>query len=106
MPEEVRPHVVEVVLQGRPTWELDARQDVGKAIGTFQIKDEAGILLANPYVVFKADVVLLDPRTIFHEFQHARQHLTCELPAEELNDSKYEMAGAEWRAKQAEADFL
>jgi len=70
---------VEVVALGRPGSELCVRQDVESAAGVFKLLDERGTVLDPPRVLLRAQEVLLDPGTIYHEWEHVGQHLASEV---------------------------
>ena len=69
---------VEVVGLGRPSPELNVRKDIVEVAGTFSILDQHGTVLDPPRVLLAAQEALFNPNTIFHEFQHARQHMAAE----------------------------
>ena len=95
----------EVVVSGRQIAELYPRNEVG--CGAFYLSYPEGVLLTQPRVVLNANVVIIDPRAIFHEFQHVRQYTTSEEKIADLaTNSQYETQVVEWKAKQAEADFV
>jgi len=96
----------EVVATGREVPELGRQRGVSKVAGIY-INSVGEVVLANPQVILQADVVIIDPRTVFHEFQHARQHLACEESVLDMQpQERYETEVIEWKAKQAEADYL
>lgn len=70
-----RMQTVEVVVLGRASFELCIRQDVESAAGAFKLLDEDGTVLDPPRVVLRTQGVLLDPGTIYHEWEHVRQHM-------------------------------
>ena len=95
-----------IIATGRLIPELAAHKETFSACGIHSTSDLERKVLPQPRIVFKADIVMLDPRTIFHEFQHARQHSASEEPLENFKmTSRYETEIIEWKAKQAEADF-
>jgi hypothetical protein len=97
----------EVVALGRVTPELRQLKDGVQGIGIFAFYDPNGAILEHPRIILKADIVCIDPRTIFHEIQHARQHTASEETIRALQPANtYETETIEWKAKQAEADFI
>ena len=96
----------EVVAAGRVIPELCSHEEIKSATGIFITCYPKGVVLALPRIILKADVVTIDPRTIFHEFQHARQHTASEEPIGHFQPTgTYETEITEWKAKQAEAEF-
>ena len=96
----------EIIATGRMIPELTDHDEPFKACGIYATRDLSGIVLPQPRIVLRADVVMIDPRTIYHEFQHARQNSAAEEPLGDFHlTGRYETEVTEWKAKQAEADF-
>jgi hypothetical protein len=99
-----------VVAVGRVTPEFrnpnGGTEGVG-AMGGFSIYcGEDGEFLTYPRILLTNDA-LVDPRIIYHEFQHARQQTTSEERIGVFMDRKgYFARPVEWKANQAEADYL
>jgi hypothetical protein len=103
------PHMqdVEVVALGRPSSELCVRQDVESAAGVFKLLDECGMVLDPPRVLLRAQEVLLNPGTIYHECEHVRQHLASEVSIFDFDPQELHCEEAtECKAIQAEAKLL
>jgi len=97
---------IEVVVAGRVIPEMCTDEEIKSATGSFITCYPKGVVLAHPRIILQADVVAIDPRTIFHEFQHARQATASEEPIRHFHRAgSYETEIIEWKAKQAEADF-
>jgi len=103
------PHMqaIEVVAIGRKGSELNFRQDVPDPGGTFSLLDEQGVVLDPPRVLLNAPTAIIDPSTMFHEWEHVRQHMAAEGPMDDFEPHDLHAAEpTEWKAKQAEADFV
>ena len=98
---------VAVVVYGRATAELCDRWDGRPSAGAIVTCGQNGLILARPCVYLRAEIVLLDPRTVFHEFQHARQHMASEDPISDFwPANSYETEISEHKAKLAEAELI
>ena len=98
---------VEVVGLGRPSPELKVRKEMGEGAGTFSILDQQGTVLDPPRVLLEAQEALFNPNKIFHEFQHARQHMAAEGSIYDFEPQEwYKAEVTECQAKQAEAHFI
>ena len=81
-----------------------ASKDYG--VGYFLLADSSGNLLDAPHIYLTADLMMLDHRSVYHEFQHARQYLACEKPLWFYEKRTYESAPTEIEAKLAEAGMM
>lgn len=98
---------VEIVAAGRIVAEFITCRDADNVSGIFVLCHPSKVVLPNPRVVLKSEVVKLDPRTVYHEFEHARQYLAGDEPIGNFQATgKYETEIIEWKAKQAEADLI
>jgi hypothetical protein len=98
---------VEVVAFGGPSPELKPRKEMGEGAGTFRILDQNGAALDPPRVLLASQEALLNPRAVYHEFQHARQHMAAEGSIYDFEPQDLHAAEVtECQAKQAEAHFV
>jgi hypothetical protein len=96
----------ELVATGRMIPELIGPRDESGASGAYSVRDMEERVLAQPQIAFNAEIVLIDPRIIYHEFQHARQYSAAEEPLRTFEPTgRYETEIVEWKARQAEAEF-
>ena len=99
---------VEIVAAGRMLKELLDPVDQSPVAGNFLMKYPIEVVLKIPRVLLSAEHLLKDQRTIFHEYQHARQYLAAEESAENFvgGRGRYGTQIIEWKAKLAEAEFM
>ncbi len=97
----------DVIVAGRDTPDFGVHPAGSRSMSSFVTGRADATVLDVPHVVFRAGVILLDPRLVAHEFRHVRQQLASECRLEDLSaGSDYPDKTTELEAKREEAEFV